>query len=210
MIVAGGSGKRMRSKLPKQFLDLKGRPVIIRTIQQFMDANKSIELVVVLSEQHLSYWNSLKSDYPFIDPIKVAIGGTSRTESVRAGLKAIPNEGLVAIHDAVRPFVTTKIINSSYQSAAEKGSGVASVALKDSIREILEQGRSFARNRSNFVVVQTPQTFKVELIKKSYAQSDGDYSDDAAVFEKTNKHVFLVEGSYANIKITTPEDLEWQ
>ena len=210
MIVAGGSGKRMKSEVPKQFLDLKGRPVIIRTIQQFMAADESTELVVVLSEQHLSYWNRLKSDYPFIDSIKIATGGASRTESVRAGLEAIPNEGLVAIHDAVRPFVTAKIINTSYQSAAEKGSGVAVVALKDSIREIADQNRSFARNRSDFVLVQTPQTFKVKLIKKSYAQSDGDYSDDAAVFEKTNEHVFLVEGSYANIKITTLEDLEWQ
>jgi len=207
IIVAGGSGTRMKSDVPKQFLNLRGNPIIIRTIRQFIDADESIELVVVLPEKHLSYWQRLKDDYPFINSIKVAIGGASRTESVRSGLKAIPDEGLVAIHDAVRPFVTPEIINDSYKSAAEKGSGVVAVALKDSVREISDQDKSFARDRNDFVLVQTPQAFKVELIKKSYAELEGDYSDDATVFEKTNHDVFLVEGSYSNIKITTPEDI---
>ena len=197
----------MKSEMPKQFLDFQGVPIIIRTIRQFMDADESIELVAVLQRKHLSYWQKLKDSYPFIDSIKIAAGGASRTASVRSGLEAIPDEGLVAIHDAVRPFVTAGIINSSYKSAAEKGSGVATVALRDSIREISGQHKSFARNRNEFVLVQTPQTFKVELIKKSYAELEGDYSDDATVLEKTNHDVFLVEGSYANVKITTPEDL---
>jgi len=207
LIVAGGSGTRMKSDVPKQFLDLHGNPIIIKTILQFLKADKAIKLVVVLPASHLSYWESLSIDYPFISSIKVALGGASRTESVKSGLRSIPDKGLVAIHDAVRPFVTAEIINKSYESAAQNGSGVTAVALKDSIREVLDDNRSIARNRDHFMLVQTPQTFQITQIKKAYLGVDGDFSDDATVYENANNKVFLVEGSYANIKITTPEDL---
>ena len=207
IIVAGGSGTRMKSVVPKQFLDLNGEPIIIRTVRQFMKADHSIDLVVVLPKDHISHWNALKRDYPFTDSIRVAVGGASRTASVRSGLELIPETGVVAIHDAVRPFVTPEIIIKSYQSAEKNGSGVVAVALKDSIREVTRNSKSVARDRDDFVLVQTPQSFKVELIKKAYAQLEGDFTDDATLFEQTNQEVFLVEGSYANVKITTPEDL---
>ena len=197
----------MKSEVPKQFLDLHGEPIIIKTVRQFLSADQSIGLVVVLPKKHLSFWKALEKDYPFISSIKIAIGGPSRTASVKSGLRHIPDEGIVAVHDAVRPFVSPEVINNSYESAVRNGSGVAAVALKDSIRERVDEGKSIARDRDDFVIVQTPQTFQVKLLKESYEEVGGDFSDDATVFERSHHRVFLVEGSYSNIKITTPEDL---
>ena len=208
IIVAGGSGTRMKSDVPKQFLKLRGIPIIIRTIRQFMLTDETISLLVVLPEKHLSFWEDLKAEYPFLSSINVTRGGASRTESVKSGLRLIPSEGVVAIHDAVRPFVSTEIIIRSYQSAMQTGSGIAAVSLKDSIRELMDNGSSVARNRDQFVLVQTPQTFRVDQIKESYENLEGHFSDDATVFEKKYGCVSLVEGSYENIKITTPEDLK--
>jgi len=207
IIVAGGSGTRMKSTVPKQFLKVDGEPIIIKTVRQFIKAEKSIELVVVLPVDHIDYWRQLESEYPFTSSIKITEGGASRTESVRNGLASITEYGLVAIHDAVRPFVPVEVISGTFRSAERNGSGVAAVSLKDSIREVQVDGKSIARNREDFALVQTPQTFQIELIKNAYAQIEGDFSDDATVFEKANNVVFLVEGSYSNIKITTPEDL---
>ena len=208
IIVAGGSGTRMKSEMPKQFLRLHKEPIIIHTIRQFIKADEAISIVVVLPEKHLGYWREMVKDYPFTSSIKVAAGGTSRTQSVRSGLKMITGDGLVAIHDAVRPFISPGIIIKSFESAAKRGSGVAAVSLKDSIREVVNDERSIARDRNSYVLVQTPQTFQVAKIKQSYEIVRGDFTDDATVFEQADNDVFLVEGSYANIKITTPEDLK--
>lgn len=198
----------MKSEIPKQFLLLDGEPVLIKTLRKFLEAIPDLLLIVVLPEKHLANWLVLQEDYPFISDIKVAKGGHTRSDSVRAGLNEIVGQGLVAIHDAVRPFVEADTIRECFTSAEKNGSGVAAVPLKDSIREIREDGNSVSRDRDHFVLVQTPQTFLVEKIKEAYEViGEGSFSDDATVFEKAGNTIYLVEGSYSNIKITTPEDL---
>ena len=210
IIVAGGAGTRMKSDVPKQFLLHDGEPIIVKTIGKFLSFDPSITIVVVLPEKHLPHWQELKQRFPFISAVKSAIGGATRTESVLSGLNSIEErEGLVAIHDAVRPFVTSEVIGMSYASAAKWGSGVAAVGLKDSIREITGDSASIARDRSNFVMVQTPQTFNLSDIRAAFEKvGNTSYTDDASVYEAAGNKVFLIEGSYANIKITTPEDLK--
>jgi len=208
IIVAGGSGSRMKSEIPKQFLLYSGEPIIIKTLRKFQEAYDDIEIVVVLPEKHLSHWVALEKHFPFTSKIKTALGGATRTDSVKSGLEEIHEDGLVAVHDAVRPFTSIETITSSFDSAEKKGSGVAAVTLKDSIREVLANDRSEARDRKNYVLVQTPQTFDSKKLKLAYQKAgDATFTDDATVFEKAGFDVHLVKGSYANIKITTPEDI---
>lgn len=205
--MAGGSGSRMKSEVPKQFLEIEGEPIIIKTIKQFVAADPTTKLIVVIPQKHESYWDRLRVDHSLLATVDKVYGGNSRTESVRAGLAHIPDEGLVAIHDAVRPFVAPAAINASYESAKQHGCGIVAVSLKDSIREMLQDGTSTARDRDRFVLVQTPQTFHVKSIKGAYAQITGEYSDDATVFESAGHPIHLVAGSHANRKITHPEDI---
>lgn len=207
IIVAGGVGSRMGTEIPKQFLLIDGVPIIVQTINQFILYNKEIQVILVLPADHISRWSELKGEYLPDTFIQVASGGSTRTESVIAGLKLVNEMGLVAVHDAVRPFVSKEIIANSFLSAAKHGSGVTAVAMKDSIRELAEKS-SVSRDRSNFVLVQTPQTFKVDKLKKAYELVDNNvFTDDATVYEQAGFAIHLVEGSYSNIKITTPEDL---
>lgn len=210
IVVAGGSGTRMNSHVPKQFLIVDDEPIIIKTIRKFKEAYTSIQIIVVLPEIHLSYWMDLAGQFPFIEKLTIAHGGESRTTSVLSGLSKIKeDDSLVAVHDAVRPFVDIHTIKASFESAEKFGSGVAAVPLKDSIRELYPGKKSEARNRSKYVLVQTPQTFKAGKLKEAYAKiGDKAFTDDASVYEHAGEEVFLVEGSYSNIKITTPEDLK--
>lgn len=206
VIVAGGSGSRMNSALPKQFLGIHGKPVIVHTIGVFYDFDPTIELVVVLPEVHLATWHQIQQQFFKTSNIKTAIGGTSRFQSVKAGLEQVTGE-LVAIHDAVRPCVSVEVIGQSFASARLHGSGLVTVPMKDSIREVDGQS-SIARDRSRFHIVQTPQTFQTALIKEAFLQSERDsFTDDASVYEASGFQVHIVAGSYENIKITTPEDL---
>lgn len=207
--MAGGTGARMKSEVPKQFLLIDGEPIIVRTVRQFLEVTESSKIIVVLPENHMTHWHNLLNDFPFLAQVQVAMGGETRTQSVLAGLEKIKGDGLVAIHDAVRPFVTAEIINNSYESAELHGSGVTVVDLKDSIRERVGQ-KNQTRDRADFVLVQTPQTFRVGELKNAYAKLKKDelHTDDASVYERAGYEVFLIEGSYSNIKITTPEDLK--
>ena len=206
--MAGGSGTRMQSKVPKQFLMVEDEPIVVRTIRKFYDAVPDIEIIVVLPESHISRWEALGNEFDFISNTTVTSGGDTRTASVLAGLKLTADEGLVAIHDAVRPYVSPETIVASFTSAGQHGSGVAAVALKDSIRELNPGKRSKALNRNNYVLVQTPQTFDVARLKAAYAKiGTASFTDDASVYEHAGEEVHLIEGSYSNIKITTPEDL---
>lgn len=208
IIVAGGIGSRMGADIPKQFLLINDEPIIVRTIKQFLSYNEKIEIVLVLPKDHVEVWNELQVKFFLEEQIKVTEGGSTRTASVLAGLKLV-NEGLVAIHDAVRPYVSKQIIGDSFESARQKGSGVATVAMKDSLRELDSSKNSIARDRENYVLVQTPQTFNVAKLKEAYAKlGDKSFSDDATVFENAGFKVHLIEGSYSNIKITTPDDLK--
>ena len=208
IIVAGGSGSRMQSRVPKQFLMVEDQPILVKTLQKFSDAIKGIEIIVALPQNQLDRWNGLREEFNFLTNIKATVGGETRTASVMAGLSLIEGDGLVAIHDAVRPYVTAETIVNSFESAEKHGSGVAAVPLKDSIRELNPGKTSRALNRNNYVLVQTPQTFDIEKLKKAYAAiGTSSFTDDASVFENAGEEVHLVNGSYANIKITTPEDL---
>jgi len=207
--VAGGTGTRMRSKVPKQFLIVDDEPIIIKTLRKFKSSYPDIQLIVVLPEDQFPRWKTLNEEYPFTNEVIVTSGGKTRTASVASGLSKIKGDGLVAIHDAVRPHVEPSIISSSFESAEKHGSGVAAVPMKDSIRELLPGKKSKARNRNNYVLVQTPQTFDVNKLKAAYEIiGDVPFTDDASVYENAGETVYLVEGSYSNIKITTPDDLK--
>ncbi|MCU0338541.1 MAG: 2-C-methyl-D-erythritol 4-phosphate cytidylyltransferase [Spirosomaceae bacterium] len=211
IIVAGGSGSRMGGKTPKQFLLLGGKPILMRTIEQFFAYDALLNVVLVLPANALKEWYRLCDKYNFYPAIQTVTGGNTRFQSVRNGLKNIPaKEGLVAVHDGVRPFVTPAIIAKGYETAAEKGAAVACVALKDSLRIVHEDGHSEALERAAYRLVQTPQTFRLDLMRKAFETLEQpSFTDCASVLEHAGTAVTLIEGSYENLKITTPEDLLW-
>jgi 2-C-methyl-D-erythritol 4-phosphate cytidylyltransferase len=207
LIVAGGKGTRIKSKLPKQFLELNGLPILMHTINAFLRYNRDITIILVLPIDDFALWDELCLKHTFHPKLVLAQGGESRFQSVKNGLAKIKEEGLVAIHDGVRPLVSEDIIGASYHLAAVHESAVAAVRLKESIR-MTDQDNTKAMDRSRFRLIQTPQTFKVSLIKKAYEmKEDPSLTDDASVAERAGHLISLFEGSYENIKITTQEDL---
>jgi 2-C-methyl-D-erythritol 4-phosphate cytidylyltransferase len=207
LIVAGGKGTRIKSRLPKQFLELNGKPILIHTLEAFYRYSEKITVVLVLPEDDFSMWNDLCKKHNFYKSIILQKGGETRFQSVKNGLDKIEGSGLVAIHDGVRPLVSEDIIGASFRLAAVHQSAVAAVRLKESIR-MTDQDNTKAMDRSRFRLIQTPQTFDVALIKQAYQlKEDPSMTDDASVAEKSGHVISLFEGSYENIKITTPEDL---
>lgn len=207
LIVAGGKGTRIKSKLPKQFLELNGKPILLHTLEAFYRYSDKIQIVLVLPEDDFAIWKNICEKYHFNKPLILQKGGDSRFQSVKNGLDRIEGPGLVAIHDGVRPLVSEDIIGASFRLAAVHQSAVAAVRLKESIR-MTDQDNTKAVDRSRFRLIQTPQTFDIDLIKKAYeTKEDSSLTDDASVAEKAGHIISLFEGSYENIKITTPEDL---
>ncbi|HKZ38982.1 MAG TPA: 2-C-methyl-D-erythritol 4-phosphate cytidylyltransferase [Chryseolinea sp.] len=207
LIVAGGKGTRIKSKTPKQFLELDGLPVIMHTILAFYRYSEKISIVLVLPEGEIDTWQALCAQYKFTYSLTLQKGGETRFQSVKNGLEKIEGDGLVAIHDGVRPLVSENIIGASFRLAAVHQSAIAAVALKESIR-ITDQDSTKAVDRSRFRLIQTPQTFKVSIIKEAYEiKEDLSLTDDASVAERAGFTISLFEGSYENIKITTSEDL---
>ena len=209
IIVAGGKGTRIKSALPKQFIEVAGLPILIHTINAFRRYANGISIVLVLPADDFETWNLLCKKYHFDQhDIAIQAGGETRFQSVRAGLEKVNDEGLVAIHDGVRPLVSEDIIGASFRLAAVHDSAVAAVRLKESIR-ITDQDNTKAADRSRFRLIQTPQTFRVSFIKKAYSiKEDPSLTDDASVAEKAGLIISLFEGSYENIKVTTHEDLD--
>ena len=206
LIVAGGNGSRMESDMPKQFILLAGKPILMHTIEAFDQCNVS-NIIVVLPINQIDFWKELCTEFSFNLPHQIVAGGASRFESVQNGLLRCNEEDLVAIHDGVRPFITTEIINNSFDVAAQKGNAVAAVRLKDSIRKVDLLGNKNV-NRDAYFLIQTPQTFKCNIIKEAYqAQDHINFTDDASVLEANGHAINLIPGDYKNIKITTPEDL---
>lgn len=206
LIVAGGSGTRMESNLPKQFLLLAGKPILMHTIEAFYHSGVN-HIILVLPQSQIDFWNQLCQTHQFSIQHQIVAGGASRFESVQNGLQHCNNNDLVAIHDGVRPFVSKEIILNSFETAAQKGNAVAAVRLKDSIRKV-ELLSNKNVNRDNYYLIQTPQTFKAQLIKEAYAAQDHiNFTDDASVLESNGYAINLIPGDYKNIKITTPEDL---
>lgn len=207
LIVAGGKGTRIRSKLPKQFLELCGKPILIHTLEAFFRYSEKIQVVLVLPADDFPIWSDLCKKHSFNRPVVLQSGGETRFQSVKKGLEKITGPGLVAIHDGVRPLVSEDIIGASYRLAAVHQSAVAAVRLKESIR-MTDQDNTKAMDRSRFRLIQTPQTFSLELIRQAYQlREDSAMTDDASVVERLGHTISLFEGSYENIKITTPEDL---
>ena len=207
LVVAGGKGTRISSKTPKQFLELNGLPVLIHTLLAFYRYSEDITVILVLPEGDLQTWQSLCLRYKFTKPVILQKGGETRFQSVRNGLEKIENEGLVAIHDGVRPLVSENIIATSFRLASVHQSAIAAMPLKESIR-MMDHDKTRAVDRSKYRLIQTPQTFSVSLIKKAYEmQEDLSLTDDASVAENSGHVISLFEGSYENIKITTTEDL---
>ena len=207
LVVAGGKGTRINSSTPKQFLELNGLPVLMHTLQAFYRYSENITVILVLPKDDLETWNALCTRHNFKKAVIVQTGGETRFQSVKNGLQKIEEDGLVAIHDGVRPLISESIIATSFQLAAAHQSAIAAVPLKESIR-IMDYPSTKAVDRSKFRLIQTPQTFKVSLIKQAYEmKEDLSLTDDASVAENSGHVISLFEGSYENIKITTTEDL---
>lgn len=206
VIVAGGSGTRMASALPKQFLALDGLPILMHTLSAF--DFEDIKIILVLPEHHINHWNELLKKHLFHITHRVVEGGETRFHSVKNGIDAIEEEdALVAIHDGVRPLIDKYTIGKSFEVAQQKGNAVVSIGLKDSIRSVSPDGNQ-QEDRSKFRLIQTPQTFQLSLIREAFQQGfDPLFTDDASVLEKAGHAIHLIEGNYQNIKITTPDDL---
>lgn len=207
VIVAGGSGKRMGAEIPKQFLELSGRPVLMHTIERFKTYSDSIEIITVLPENQLRHWCELQEKYSFNVPQTLVKGGISRFFSVRNGLKFVDAPALVAIHDGVRPFVSIDTIKRCFETAEKYGNAIPTISPTESLRILTGQG-SQPVDRFHVKQIQTPQVFNAELIKKAYLQEfRPEFTDDATVLEKAGEKIILIEGNRENIKITNPEDL---
>ncbi|GAA4413505.1 2-C-methyl-D-erythritol 4-phosphate cytidylyltransferase [Nibrella viscosa] len=214
IIVAGGSGSRMKSDIPKQFLLLSDKPILQHTLERFLayqeESRSSLHIIVVLPARDIDTWTSLCEKHDFYPPVQITVGGATRFQSVLNGLQTIKAaEGLVAVHDGVRPFITTDLIERGFFTAAETGTAVAAVAAKDSVREVLPDGSNRALDRSRLRLIQTPQTFRLDWMRHAFSQPEQPYyTDCASVLEAGGYPITLIEGSYENIKITTPEDLK--
>lgn len=207
IIVAGGSGKRMGSIVPKQFLQLAGKPVLMHTIEVFRNYDKDMKIIVVLPESQMEHWKNLCEEFRFDVLHSVAVGGASRFESVKNGLALVDEDGIVGVHDGVRPLVRFDTVNRCYIEASAYGSAIPVCDSKESVR-IVEDGRSRAVDRTTIRMVQTPQVFRSRMLKDAYRQDFSPFfTDDASVVEKAGHVVHLVNGNKENIKITTPDDL---
>jgi len=208
IIVAGGSGIRMGSDLPKQYLELAGLPLIVHSLEKFRLFDPGMKVVVVVSLSHQEHWNSIFDQHALPSGIALAHGGASRFDSVKNGLAHVKEGMVVGIHDAVRPLVSRGTLERAYSAAIERGSGVPVIPMDDSIRKLDEAGGSNVVDRTLLRRVQTPQVFQSTQIKLAYEQcQDSSVTDDAGVYESLFGHVTLVEGNRENIKITTPADL---
>ena len=208
LIVAGGTGKRMKTKTAKQFLSVKGLPLMWWTLRRFKEAAPDAHLSIVLNSNLFDEFKELEEKYGDSGSDSIILGGAERFHSVLNGLTTLPDEGIVAIHDAVRPFPTVKMIRQCFDDAAIHGSAIPVTPLKNSIRSISPDGTSKALNRSNFLAVQTPQCFDLALIKPAFAVDYNEvFTDDASVYEAAGHQVHLSEGDPMNLKITTKEDL---
>lgn len=208
LIVAGGSGSRMGSDIPKQFLELNGRPILMHTVERFFNFDPDIARILVLPESQIETWRELCDRFSFSIPCEIAKGGQTRFHSVKNGLaKILAENGLVAIHDGVRPFVSFETIARCFDMAAEKGNAIPVIRPVESIRTFTADGNS-AVDRNRYVLVQTPQVFDLKEISLAYSQPfDSAFSDDASVLEHMGKNINLVAGNRENIKITEPFDL---
>ena len=208
IIVASGKGERMKTEIPKQFIEIKGKPLLMYTMEVFHQYDATIQLVLVLSLDKINFWKELCKKYTFNLPHQIVGGGINRFYSVKKGLEVIQNDVLVAVHDGVRPFVSEETIARCFLEAEKHGTAIPVVDLTDSIRHVTLKG-SRAIDRTTYKLVQTPQIFYSEILKKAYQQEFSLlFTDDASVVEAIGTKIQLVKGNKGNIKITTNFDLE--
>jgi 2-C-methyl-D-erythritol 4-phosphate cytidylyltransferase len=207
IIVAGGLGKRMKSDIPKQFILLCGKPILMHTFLKFYYYDPQIEFRLVLPQQAFETWNELCLQYDFRIAHKLFPGGETRFHSVKNGLTGISESTIIGIHDAVRPLVSLNTIKNCFDLASKKGSAIPVLPLTESVREI-SNNHSIARQRESYRSVQTPQVFKSEILLKSYeTEYITSFTDDASVVENSGYPIYLTDGNEENIKLTTPIDL---
>lgn len=220
IIVAGGKGLRMGGDIPKQFLPIKGKPVLMRTIERFHEYSESLGIILVLPEAQQEYWKSLCKEYDFTIPYQIANGGATRFHSVQNGLSLVPDDadGVVGVHDGVRPFVSVEVIARCYEAARKAKAVIPVTSVIETLRHVgsnvatanddgtITGGKNVLR--SDYRLVQTPQVFDIQLLKNANKQEYNDaFTDDASVVEAYGMKVVMVEGNRENIKITTPFDV---
>lgn len=205
VIVAGGKGLRMNSEMPKQFLRLQNKPILIHTIEKFIHFDN---VIIVLPKEETTVWKEICKKYKFTIPHKVTEGGATRFQSVKNGLEEVDNNSVVAIHDGVRPLVSENLINSLVKEVRQGIGVIPVIPVTDSIRKV-EEDLSIYIDRSNLFKVQTPQCFLSTEIKEAYSQNYSElFTDDASVFETKGGQINTILGEEKNIKITTEEDLK--
>lgn len=207
LIVAGGRGRRMGTDIPKQYLEIAGKPVLMHTIERFFTYDQSVEIIIVLPGDQLILWDELQRKYSFNIPHEIVKGGATRFFSVKNGLESIDSQGLVAIHDGVRPLVSIDTIKRCFETAEKLGNAIPVTSPADTLRIVTSDGNASV-DRKLIKLIQTPQVFRNSLIKKAYQQDYlPEFTDDATVLEKMGERINFVEGNRENIKITHPEDL---
>lgn len=208
IIVAGGKGLRMGADVPKQFIPIGGLPVLMRTIDAFRSGDAAADIILVLPESQFDYWRALCQEYRFDVECRLVAGGRTRFHSVQNGLALVSDDGLVAVHDGVRPFVSAELINSCFDEAEHAGAAIPVTDVVETLRHKDANGASSVVPRGDYCLVQTPQVFRTDILKQAYRQDYSEaFTDDASVVEAAGYAVALVGGCRDNIKITTPSDL---
>ena len=217
IIVAGGKGLRMGSDIPKQFLPIGGKPVLMRTLERFREYSDNLQIILVLPEAQQDYWQELCRQYDFQVQHQLANGGQTRFHSVQNGLALIPDDakGVVGVHDGVRPFPSIEVIHDCFETAHKKRAVIPVIPIVETVRKLdltkcqtLCEVESVTVPRGDYRLVQTPQTFDIQLLKAANRQPYNDgFTDDASVVESYGHQITLVEGNRENIKITTPYDI---
>lgn len=211
IIVAGGKGLRMGSDIPKQFLPIGGKPVLMRTLERFREYDAALQIILVLPEAQQAYWHQLCEEYHFDVEYTLANGGQTRFHSVQNGLAKVPDDaiGVVGVHDGVRPFPSVEVIRNCYDTARTAKAVIPVIPVVETVRQIFCNGLTRTVPRDEYRLVQTPQTFDIQLLKAANRQPYNDgFTDDASVVESYGHAITLVEGNRENIKITTPYDLK--
>lgn len=211
IVVAGGKGQRMGGVLPKQFQLLGERPVLMVTLERLHSIDNTLKFILVLPLEYIALWDELCTKYDFRLPVTVTAGGNTRFHSVQNGLSVIEDseEALVGVHDAVRPFVSQEVLDNAFREAWVNGAAIPMIELQDSLRQIIgSEGASQSVPRDRYRLVQTPQVFRLSLLRSAYSQRYVEaFTDDASVVEAMGERVYAVEGNRENIKLTTPFDM---
>lgn len=210
IIVAGGKGLRMGGDIPKQFMPIHGKPVLMRTMERFREYSDALRIILVLPKAQQDYWHTLCKEYAFNMDYQIADGGETRFHSVQNGLRLIPDneQGVVGVHDGVRPFVSIDVITRCYDTARTSKAVIPVTPVVETLRHINADGNGCNVLRSDYRLVQTPQTFDIQLLKQANLQPYNEsFTDDASVVEGIGHKITMVEGNRENIKLTTPFDL---